>query len=111
MEQYYLLVRIDHPRKSLLNDVLFKIIFYTTGPDGISDFKTHVEEQFCVGHGSMSPEASSDTKYLCRAATVSEHQYFIVEPPLSGLEIFYSRLISRYRIVPIHLQRRPGWER
>ncbi|XP_064388615.1 protein SPMIP2-like [Halichondria panicea] len=40
-----------------------------TGPDGISDFKTHVEEQFCVGHGSMSPEASSDTKYLCRAAT------------------------------------------
>ncbi len=53
-----------------------------------------------MGHGSMSPEASSDTKYLCRAATVSEHHYFIVEPPLSSLEIFYSRLISPIQNCP-----------
>ncbi len=45
------------------------------GPDGVSDYKTRVEEQYHVGHGSMSPEATSDTLYLCRAASVSKIQY------------------------------------
>ena len=43
----------------------------TTGPDGVGDYNVHVEEQFFVGYGSMSPEASSDTQYLYRAAPVS----------------------------------------
>ena len=40
------------------------------GPDGIGDFRVRVEEQQFIGHGSMSPEASSDTQYLYRAAQV-----------------------------------------
>ena len=49
---------------------MYNNIHYT-GPDGTGDFKVNIEEQFSVGHGSMSPEASSDTEYLYRAAPVS----------------------------------------
>lgn len=41
------------------------------GPDGIGNHRTSVTEQRYVGHGSKSPESSSDTQYLCRSAPVS----------------------------------------
>ena len=46
-----------------------------TGPDGIGDFKVRVKEPSYIGHGCMSPEASSDTKYLYRAAEVRTRLY------------------------------------
>ncbi len=36
------------------------------------DHRVRVEEQYYVGHGSMSPEASGNTNYICRAAPVSD---------------------------------------
>ena len=42
------------------------------GPNGIGDHRTAVADPEYVGHGSTSPEASSDTRYLYRAAPVSE---------------------------------------
>ena len=41
-----------------------------SGPDGVGDHRTTVIEQQYVGHGSASPESSSDTQYLYRAAPV-----------------------------------------
>ena len=41
------------------------------GPDYMRDHRVRVEEQYYVGHGSMSPEASGNTNYICRAAPVS----------------------------------------
>ena len=42
------------------------------GPDGIGDHRVHVEDQFFVGHSAMSPEATSNLQYLCRAHPVRD---------------------------------------
>lgn len=52
-------------------------VFITTkttmiGPDGVGDYKVSVKDQFYVGHGAMSTEATSNATYLCRAPTVGQ---------------------------------------
>ena len=45
------------------------------GPDGVTDYNVHVEEQRCIGHDTMSPEGTGDVQYLCRAAKVGSLNY------------------------------------
>jgi hypothetical protein len=44
-----------------------------TGPDGVGNYKVEVKEASYIGHSTMSPEATSDTRYLCRGATGCPH--------------------------------------
>jgi len=41
-----------------------------TGPDGVKDHQTRVKDPQWVGHGTASPESTSNLNYLCRAPKV-----------------------------------------
>lgn len=44
-----------------------------TGPDGARNQRITVEERKFIGHGSSSPEASGDTRYILRGAATIPH--------------------------------------
>ena len=42
----------------------------STGPDSVGNLRVSVKERRFVGHGALSPEASGDTQYIMRGASV-----------------------------------------
>jgi hypothetical protein len=44
-----------------------------TGPDGVGDFRVKVEDQQHIGIGTMSPEGTSDVRYLSRSGPNCPH--------------------------------------
>ncbi|XP_062518666.1 protein SPMIP2-like [Corticium candelabrum] len=44
-----------------------------TGPDGIGNYTVNVKEQSSIGIGTMSPEGTSDVRYLSRAGPNCTH--------------------------------------
>ena len=64
-----------------------------SGPDGIGDHRTRHVEQSYVGHGSMSPESSSDTQYLYRSAPVREIMHALQGFLISFIFLSHSSLI------------------
>ncbi|XP_065884621.1 protein SPMIP2-like [Dysidea avara] len=50
----------------LVGDEHKGIVLYS-GPDGVKDHQTRVKDPQWVGHGTASPESTSNLNYLCRA--------------------------------------------
>jgi len=47
-----------------------KSVCCVAGPDGVKDHQTRVKDPQWVGHGTASPENTSNLNYLCRAPKV-----------------------------------------